>query len=48
MTPFSKDVVEQYGLLMSPSIAFNGVVKFRGNVPNDNEIEQEIKAAFEC
>jgi len=39
----SKDIVSKYGVLVSPAIAINGVVKFMGRVPNESEVEKTIK-----
>ncbi|NWG11292.1 thioredoxin family protein [Candidatus Bathyarchaeota archaeon] len=41
----SKDVVSKYGVLVSPAIAINGVVKFMGRVPNESEVEKTIREA---
>jgi glutaredoxin len=41
----SKDVVSKYGVLVSPAIAINGVVKFMGRVPNEAEVEKTIREA---
>jgi hypothetical protein len=41
----SKDIVSKYGVLVSPAIAINGVVKFMGRVPNESEVEKTIREA---
>jgi len=35
----SKDVISRHGLLMSPAIIVNGVVKIMGRVPDVKEVE---------
>jgi len=39
----SKDVVGKYGVLVSPAIAVNGVVKVMGRVPSEEEIERLVR-----
>jgi glutaredoxin len=39
----SKDIVGKYGVLVSPAIAINGIVKFMGRVPNEAELEKTIR-----
>jgi glutaredoxin len=39
----SKDIVGKYGVLVSPAIAINGIVKFMGRVPNEEELEKTIR-----
>jgi len=41
----SKDTVNKYGVLVSPAIAINGVVKFMGRVPSEAEVEKSVKEA---
>jgi len=41
----SREVVQKYGVLVSPSIAINGVVKIVGRIPNPEEIERLILEA---
>ena len=41
----SKDVVSKYGILVSPAIAINGVVKFMGRVPSEAEVERTVREA---
>jgi len=41
----SKDIVSKYGVLVSPAIAVNGVVKFMGRVPSEAEVEKTINEA---
>lgn len=43
----SKEIVGKYGVLVSPAIAVNGVVKFMGRVPNEAEIEKVVREATE-
>ncbi|MEM2342159.1 MAG: thioredoxin family protein [Candidatus Bathyarchaeia archaeon] len=41
----SREVTQKYGVLVSPAIAINGVVKTVGRVPNPEEIEKLILEA---
>lgn len=41
----SREVVQRYGVLVSPAIAINGVVKIVGRVPSHEEIEKLILEA---
>ena len=41
----SKEVVSKYGVLVSPAIAINGIVKFMGRVPSEAEVEKTIREA---
>jgi hypothetical protein len=41
----AKETVQKYGILVSPALAINGVVKFMGRIPSPNEIEKEIRKA---
>lgn len=43
----SKDTVKKYGVLVSPAIAVNGVVKVMGRVPEVGEIERILRKAIE-
>lgn len=43
----SKEIVSKYGILVSPAIAINGVVKFMGRVPNEAEVEKTVREAAE-
>lgn len=43
----SKSAVGKYGILVSPAIAVDGVVKFMGRVPNEAEVEKVVKEAAE-
>lgn len=43
----SKEIVSRYGVLVSPAIAINSVVKVMGRVPGQEEIERLIKEAVE-
>jgi hypothetical protein len=41
----SKETIQKYGILVSPALAVNGVVKFMGRIPSEAEIEKEILKA---
>jgi len=41
----SRDAVRKYGVLVSPAIAINGVVKIMGRVPNEQELERLMREA---
>ena len=41
----SKEVSSRYGVLVSPAIAINGIVKIIGRVPNEEEIERLMHEA---
>ena len=41
----SKEVTSKYGVLVSPALAVNGVVKIIGRVPSANEIVSILKAS---
>jgi protein-disulfide isomerase len=41
----SKEIVHRYGVLVSPAVAVNGVVKVMGRIPKEDEIERLIKEA---
>ena len=43
----SKEIISKYGVLVSPAIAINGVVKVMGRVPSEEEIGKLIKDAAE-
>jgi hypothetical protein len=43
----SKEVVGRYGVLVSPAVAVNGVVKIMGRVPGEKEVEKLIREAAE-
>jgi hypothetical protein len=43
----SKDIVSKYGVLVSPALAVNGVVKFMGRVPSEAEVEKTVREAAE-
>ena len=43
----SKETVNEYGILISPAIAINGVVKVLGRVPKEDEIGRLIKQVAE-
>ncbi|MCX6816203.1 MAG: thioredoxin family protein [Candidatus Aenigmarchaeota archaeon] len=39
----SKETIQKYGILVSPALAINGVVKFMGRIPSEAEIEKEVR-----
>jgi glutaredoxin len=39
----AKEVVRKYGVLVSPAVAINGIVKFMGRIPSEAEIEKEVR-----
>jgi len=41
----SREVVNKYGVLFSPAIVINGVVKVMGRVPSEEEIERLMREA---
>ena len=41
----SKEIISKYGVLVSPAIAVNGIVKLMGRVPNVDEIRRLVKEA---
>ncbi|MBX5328830.1 MAG: thioredoxin family protein [Candidatus Bathyarchaeota archaeon] len=41
----SKEIVGKYGVLVSPAIAINNIVKIMGRVPKEDEIERLIREA---
>ncbi len=41
----SKEIVKKYGVLISPAIAINGVVKVMGRMPSEDEIARLMKDA---
>lgn len=41
----SKETASKYGVIVSPAIAINGVVKFMGRVPSEDEIAKLIEEA---
>jgi protein-disulfide isomerase len=38
----SKEIIQKYGVLVSPAIAINGTVKIMGRVPSPVEVEKLI------
>jgi hypothetical protein len=40
----SKDTIAKYGILVSPALAINNVVKIMGRVPDKKEVERLILA----
>ena len=43
----SREVVSRYGVLVSPALAVNGVVKIMGRIPSEEEVEKLIKEAIQ-
>jgi hypothetical protein len=41
----SKQVVQKYGVLVSPAIAINNTVKIMGRIPSEDEVEKLLKEA---
>jgi protein-disulfide isomerase len=41
----SKEIVQKYGVLVSPAIAINNTVKIMGRVPSPEEVEKLIMEA---
>lgn len=41
----SKEIISKYGILVSPAVSINGIVKLMGRVPKQDEIERLIKEA---
>lgn len=39
----SKEIINKYGVLVSPALAINGTVKIMGRVPSEDEVERLIK-----
>jgi hypothetical protein len=39
----AKETVHKYGVLVSPALSINGIVKFMGRVPSEAELEKEIR-----
>ena len=42
----AKETISKYGVLMSPAIAINGVVKIMGKVPDVGVIERLLRASI--
>lgn len=42
----SDEVVDKYGILFSPAVAVNGIVKIMGKIPSEKEVEDVVKASF--
>ena len=42
----SPDIAKKYGVVTSPALAINGVVKVMGRVPEIDEIERILKQAL--
>jgi len=42
----AKETISKYGLVMSPAIAVNGVVKIMGKVPDVGVIERLLRREF--
>lgn len=41
----SREVVQRYGVLLSPALSVNGVVKIVGRVPSEGEVEKILREA---
>ncbi|MEM2227546.1 MAG: thioredoxin family protein [Candidatus Bathyarchaeia archaeon] len=41
----SKDVIQKYGVLVSPAIAINDTVKVMGRIPKQEELEKMVMEA---
>ena len=41
----AKSTIQKYGILVSPALAINGVVRFMGRIPTQDEIEKEVRKA---
>ena len=44
----SRDVAERYGVIMTPAVAVNGVVRIMGKVPEVETIEQVLRKEVEA
>jgi len=42
----AKETISKYGVLMSPAIAINGVVKIMGKIPDTHVIERLLREAL--
>ena len=42
----SDEVTDKYGILMSPAVVVNGVVKYNGKLPDHRVIERIIREAL--
>ncbi|MGQ9552368.1 MAG: thioredoxin family protein [Candidatus Bathycorpusculaceae bacterium] len=42
----SKDTIAKYGVLVSPALAVNAVVKIIGRAPDKKEVERILRAAI--
>ena len=42
----SPDLIDKYGLLMSPSMAVNGVLRVNGKVPYEGVVERFVREAL--
>jgi len=42
----AKETIAKYGVLMSPAVAVNGVVKIMGNVPDIGVVERLLREAL--
>ena len=42
----SKDVIAKYGVLVSPSLVVDGVVRIVGRVPDKKEVERVLRAVI--
>ena len=42
----AKETISKYGILMSPAVAVNGVVKIMGKVPDADVVERLLREAL--
>ena len=42
----SPELIDKYGLLMSPSMAINGVLRVNGKVPYERVVERYVREAL--
>jgi hypothetical protein len=42
----SDEITEKYGVLMSPSVVINGIVKYNGKLPDHRVMERIIREAI--
>jgi small redox-active disulfide protein 2 len=42
----SDEVIDKYGILISPAVAVNGQIKIKGKVPSEKEVEDAVKASL--
>jgi len=42
----SDEVMEKYGILISPAVAVNGIIRIKGKIPSEKEVEDVVKASL--